>query len=158
MKKHFENIALRYVVFGFLALKIISTVSLVTLFGPLGPFALHCIWPLLSLFALLSLGGQGVFLFLFSACVLFLLLILSAILLLINRRGAGFGSILSMVFCSLDILFTAPFYWGITTLGILACFLVSLIFNITIIIMLIVLRRSRPGCPTIIHNIDPTKI
>ena len=92
------------------------------------------------------------------AWTLFCILILAVmtylvvfIMLAVNRKGAGVASIGLLVYSMLDALATLP------QLVVTPIYALGFVFNLSIVILLVLLRRSRPGAPTV-TNIDPSEV
>ena len=72
------------------------------------------------------------------------------VLLCINRKSAGFASVGILLFCLLDLPFTLSAFSFVQEF---LYFTLSIVFNLTIVIMLLILRRSRTGVPTEISKV-----
>lgn len=150
MNKHYENTKLNHVIFCFLLVKLFF--AILYLYPYSSDFFLVFAYLLPWSFFIISIFAPNGLLFFTLALLVFCLFFVSMVLLLMNNRSAGFASIVLIILCLLDAISPMvsalfPFF------GIL-----RFVFNIALVLMLVVLRRSRPGSPTITHDIDPTKI
>ena len=146
MKPYFENTACHIASIVMLIIKtcaffmtLFFSFPLVQCFGGIGFFEL--------LFVLLMIDSVWV-LVIYLAVLVFALLwwIYSLIRLFANGRGANLASISIVVYLWLDVFSVLSYLLG--GAGITKVF--ALIFDFVLLLVLALLRRSRPGAPTVI--------
>lgn len=140
MKKHFENSVLKYVICGFILFKIICTVFFSDRSLFLFSFGHTCPWWASHMLEIIHPSTL-----LYKVCLLCYfgllpLLVLYGILLLINRKSAGFASVMLIFVCIADIGLIPPF---ILTNDLPIHYPLSISFNLVTVLMLLLLRRSK---------------
>ena len=150
MKKTFQNKPLLITVVLLCYFKIVCTFLIVKSLD-LVAFSFPSLF---TLFVIIGFSDMQAWL----AWTLFCILILASlsflvffIMLTVNRKGAGVASIGLLVYSMLDALATLP---NLLTTPI---YVLGFVFNLSIVILLVLLRRSRPGAPTV-TNIDPSEV
>lgn len=153
MKKTFENKPLLITIVLLFLLKL--TLTVVTIAGSEKVSLVFSSFPLCTTFAIITtLFGNPGWPLTLLACILVLLIFsipVFLLILVINKRGAKIASIILIVYNSLDALYCLPVLFSAPLLTF------GFVYNLVLIVLLVLLRRSRPGAPTV-TNIDPTEV
>ena len=152
MKKTFENKPLLITFVLLFLLKLILTVIISAGSGRVS--LVFSSFPLCTTFAIITmLFGNPGWPVALLACILVVLIFSIPVFLLflvINKRGAKMASTILIGYNSLDALYCLPMLFSAPLLTI------GFVYNLVLIFLLILLRRSRSGAPTV-TNIDPTQ-
>ena len=153
MKKTFENKPLLVAAILIVLFKIIATIA--NGLSQPQPVLLWLTLPSLTYLIVAAISFSKAF-WLFGLIIGLLIVggfaqIISLLLLTINRWGACVATIVLIICCIPDMLIQ---FLYIPSMPLLA---IGLAYNITSIVLLVLLRRSRPGAPTV-TNIDPTEV
>ena len=151
MKKTFENTRLLYVILLLLFFKVLATFLVVTS-DILGSFSCFLFWiPLII--ALFSPSPFVAWSFVAGAILLVSLFLVCCALLLANKKGAGFASIVLIAICGIDA------FLGIFSLSSLFFFsFLHIAFGVFLVFMLLQLRKPDSEDPKSVEDIDLSKL
>lgn len=143
MKEYFSNKTLLYVVAGLCLLGALWEFPICLLFRTMS----ICTALTIVALALEIIPPLGVGILAFTYLVLFILPVVFSVMILFNRRSAGFTSIGILVLSVLNMLF-----YGLLCFSLVA--FLCLLYWAALVLLTVLLRRSRPGAPTTRSAID----